>query len=322
MKTIQFAIALTALISLPLSAQTSLNLAGYTLGGTFTLPFAVPEASAITYNWDRDSFVIVDDEAFDVVEINRFGQQLGRIRISGHPNQPGVNTTDAEAITYLGNNRYMYGLERIRAGFIFETTFPDPVQTIDLAQSTRIDLFGTPDNVGNAGLEGLSYDPTAAVYYGVKEKTPLDVYRFTFDPVTLAVDLTRPFTAAQIAAFGVTDFADIQSLGTVPSFVNTGLADNLLILSQESARLLEVDGNGDLLSSISLQTFTGTKAIEGVTIDLAGNIYLVGEMGPGNSPQTLYVLNPVPEPGTIAFVCVAGLTLLLLRRRTRSQAKA
>ncbi len=210
MKILQLAVALTAFTSFPLAAQTSLDLGGYTLGGTFTLPFAVPEASAITYNWDRDSFVIVDDEAFDVVEINRSGQQLGRIRISGHPNQPGVNTTDAEAITYLGNNRYMYGLERIRAGFVFETTFPDPVQIIDLAQSTRIDLFGTPDNVGNAGLEGLSYDPTAAVYYGVKEKTPLDVYRFTFEPVTLGVDLTRPFTTAQIAAFGVTDFADIQ----------------------------------------------------------------------------------------------------------------
>lgn len=78
-------------------------------------------------------------------------------------------------------------------------------------------------------------------------------------------------------------------------------ANNLLIFSQESARLLEVDRTGSVLSMFD---FGGiSSSAEGVTIDANGTIYIVDE-GPN-----LYVLTPAPVPLPAAvWLMLSGLT--------------
>jgi uncharacterized protein YjiK len=97
----------------------------------------------------------------------------------------------------------------------------------------------------------------------------------------------------------------VQALSTVESLAGTPDADNLLIYSQESSRLLEVTRGGSIASSYSF--FGVSDTAEGVAIDDDGIIYIVDE-----TPM-LYVLSPIPEPTLAGLAALGG--LLALRRR-------
>jgi PEP-CTERM motif len=86
-----------------------------------------------------------------------------------------------------------------------------------------------------------------------------------------------------------------------------------------------VGRDGQVLSSLFLgltpfSSLASTADIghEGVTIDGAGNIYIVNEAGGGSlSVPQLWVYapsQPIPEPGTFALMAF-GLAGLVLRRR-------
>jgi hypothetical protein len=123
---------------------------------------------------------------------------------------------------------------------------------------------------------------------------------------------------------GVLDLADIQVLSTVSSLEGTPAGENLLILSQASSRLLEVDRSGAIVGSLDLAPYSLNA--EGVTIDPSGSIYVVGEsyqlLGPAGlttvETSALFVLTPVPEPAAYALMA-AGLALLGWRRRPRAR---
>ena len=70
----------------------------------------------------------------------------------------------------------------------------------------------------------------------------------------------------------------------------------MLIFSQESKRLVEVNGaagsSGTVLSFFDLP---GVLNAEGVTMDYDGNIYIVDENDAGPAPR-MFVFAPVPLP--------------------------
>jgi len=116
------------------------------------------------------------------------------------------------------------------------------------------------------------------------------------------------------ALFGVNSFSDVQTLSPVDALIGSPAASNLLILSLDSRRLLEINLQGQVLSSLDLTGVTA-QAIEGVTVDQFGTIYLVAEdSGTGNS--RLFTLSPVPEPQTYALMAL-GLALVGWRARRR-----
>lgn len=89
--------------------------------------------------------------------------------------------------------------------------------------------------------------------------------------------------------------------------IGTAAADNLLVLRLDSRRLVEIDRSGLGLSSLDLSGLS-SQAIEGVTIDEQGAIYLVAEDS-GTANSRLFALtSPVPEPASLAKM-LAGLAL-------------
>lgn len=276
------------------------NLANYGLSATVAYPDGTfpenDELSGITYNPDNGRLYAVEDEGFRIFEFNKSGAFLSSMQL--------LNAgTDPEGITYIGGGQFLVAEERIQD--IYRITYTAG----GVVSRPGLPTFSVGDTVGNVGVEGISYDPISGKVFGVKEKTPQAIYTIT------GLDLpsmTGGVVTSIAPALGLSDLSDVQILSTVPALVGTGDQNNLLVLSQESNKLLEVDQAGNILSQIDLGVLglnLGSTAIEGVTIDENGTIYLVSE-----DPK-MFILN-VPEPSTLALVGLGG-ALLALRRRAQ-----
>jgi hypothetical protein len=133
----------------------------------------------------------------------------------------------------------------------------------------------------------------------------------------------------------VLDIADVFALSNIAG-IQLSDQDHLLLLSQESGTVLEVDRSGHIYSSLTIPLLTtdplgstvptgltGTtlsvadQQHEGLTMDDDGFLYMVSENGGGSidNPQ-LWVYAPVPEPGAFALM-LAAIGLLAASRLRR-----
>jgi uncharacterized protein YjiK len=253
----------------PATAQVaSVDLATYSLRSTINLPASpLLETSALTYVWDTDRLVTIPDSTEGVFELSLSGAILSQMSMTGFE--------DVEGITYLGAGRFAIAEERQQRVYRF-TYVPGGTLARSMLQSAPL---GSP--IGNEGIEGVSFEPLTGFTFAVKEKNPTRVLRASIDYKAGTASFTDLFNPASL---GVLDLADVAVLSTVPSLVGTSDQDNLLLLSQASARLLEVSRTGVVLSQLSLTGIATTA--EGVTIDPRGVIYICDE-----TPR-LYVYAP------------------------------
>lgn len=315
MKLSQALVALACAACLPAIAADRIDLSTYTVTGNYVLD-ANPgggvsglEASAITYARDRNSLFFVGDEGTGVVEISLTGQTLSTMAFSGGSNLgwPTTSTNrDAEGLTYLGNGQLVVAEERLQDAFLFTYVAGG---SVNLANAPSVSIG---DNAGNNGTEGISFDPRDGSFVSVKQQAPLGILAGGLNFQTGVSTMASLFDPALL---NLSSFSDVQTLSPIDRLIGTSAADNLLVLSLTSNRLLEVTRTGTVLSSLDLSGIT-PQAIEGVTVDHLGNIYLAAEdSGTGNS--RLFVLtSPVPEPQTYGML-LAGLALMgaMARRR-------
>jgi uncharacterized protein YjiK len=318
---------LTALaLALPLSALaqvTAIDIASYTLVGRYNLPeptrtvappnnLLAQEASAVTYNWDTNTLFVVGDGSTAITQVSLSGQLIDTMTLAQNAGQPqGTQFYDLEGITYIGNGQFVFAEERYRQ----LNRFTYAAGTTLGAAGVQTVKLGT--TVGNVGIEGLSYDPLTGGYIVVKEKDPIGIFQTTVNwaagtasngsaGTVNAVNLFNP------ALLGVLDIADVFALSNLPSLQGTAFEQQLLVLSEESGRLVQVDRSGNIVATLNL----GIAAQhEGVTMDRNGVLYVVNELGGGDidHPQ-LWVYAPVPEPAPAALL-LAGLAVLAWRRR-------
>lgn len=286
------AIALVSASLAPVAAQAqALDLSRYTLTSSFALPGTASESSAITWNWDSNTLFVVGDEGDFITEVARDGTVIGSMSLSGFD--------DTEGLTYIGNGEFVIAEERLQD--VYKLSY----QSGGNASRSSLQSVSLGGTVGNEGIEGISFDRASGQFVTVKEKNPQGVQVGGINFANGTHTMSNLFTPN----LGVADLSDVQVLS---GFTGASFADNLLIYSQESQRLLEVTRSGQVLSSFAFTTISGIA--EGVTIAADGTIFITDE-----SPFVYILTAPVPEPETYAML-LAGLAAVagVARRRRRN----
>ncbi|WPC04953.1 SdiA-regulated domain-containing protein [Pseudomonas benzenivorans] len=246
--------------------QASIWLPGYraVLQGKPLAGLEDDETSGLTYHPGSDTLFTVTGKNPQLVELSLDGEVLRRIRLTGF--------ADPEGVELVADGRLAIIDERQRKLTAFDLA--DDALSIDAADYPAVDL-GFAD-AGNKGFEGIAWDSRRQRVLLGKERSPLGLFSLPFPGEDGAVGALQPVPAPNLFV------RDISSL----SFdARTG---HSLLLSDESQLLLELDGEGEPVSFISLGSGRnglgrGIEQAEGVAMDAAGAIYIVGE------PNLLYV---------------------------------
>ena len=259
------------------------------------------EVSGITYNWDTDTLFVIGDGSTSVVQITKTGQLIDSMTLAPGSSPQGTEFYDTEGITYVGGGQFILVEERDRQVVLF-TYMPGGTLTRALAKTIDLGTFAP-----NTGIEGLSYDPLTGGIIAVKEIAPQGIFQTDLDFIAGTASNGSPTTENSIDLFdpaliGLLDFADVFALSNLATLSGPE-AGNLLVLSQESGRIVNVDRSGNIASALTILPAPGqTIAIpdqqhEGLTMDANGILYVVSENGGGDIDHPeMWVYAPTDAP--------------------------
>ena len=255
----------------PAEQQASIWLPGYrtVLQGKPVQGLDDDELSGLTYSAASNTLFSVTGKNPQLVELTLDGQVIRRIHLHGFSNPEGVEM--------LADGRLAVIDERKRTLTTFK--LDALTRSLEFADLASFDLGFA--KAGNKGFEGIAWDSRNERVLLGKERGPLGLFSLPFPGEDGAAGALQPLPTGHLF------LRDISSLSYD---ARTGHA---LVLSDESRLLLEVDAEGEPVSFISLSggfngLHRGIKQAEGVTMDAAGNIYIVGE------PNLFYVLSKLP----------------------------
>ena len=292
---------------------TNIDLSKYALVARYDLPEPTrtnaptnsklaQEASAVTYNVDTDTLFVVGDGGTSIVQVSKTGQLINSMTFEPLSRNAGSEITngfyDPEGIAYIGNGQFVMTEERDRNAVLFTYT---PNTTLTRAEAKIVKLGTT---IGNIGLEGVTYDKPNGSFIFVKEETPQGIFQTTlnFNAGTASNGSSTTVNSTNLfdpALAGVLDFADVYALSNLAALSGQGDASHLLILSQASGKIVEVDRSGAIYSSLDIVSNPNValpladQQHEGLTVDKDGILYVVSEQGGGDvdHPQ-LWVYAP------------------------------
>jgi uncharacterized protein YjiK len=280
------------------SNSQTINLANYVRVGRYDLPEPIrtahpvnnllcQEASGVTYNWDTDTLFIVGDGSTAIVQVSKTGVLINTMTLAQGTSPQGTEFYDTEGITYIGNNQFVLTEERDRQLVKF-TYVAGNTLTRANTQTVKIGTFAP-----NTGTEGLSYDPLTGGYIVLKEITPIGIFQTGVDFAAGTATNGSPTTENSINLFdpallNVTDVADVFALSNIPALATNPLYPNLLVLSQESAKIVNVNRSGIISSTLNISSDLGNpldlpnQQHEGLTMDRDYKLYVVSENGGGD----------------------------------------
>lgn len=326
------------------SGVLSVNLANYVRVGRYDLPeptrTALPagtpshnllcqEASAVTYNWDTDTLFIGCDGGKSITQVSKTGQLIDTMTLALGSSPQGTDFYDIEGITYIGNGQFVMSEERdrqlVRFTYVAGTTL-----TRANAKTVKIGTF-----VDNTGTEGLSWDPQTGGFICLKEISPMGIFQTNVDFDAGTATNGSPTTVNSVNLFdpaltGMTDFADVFAFSNIPSMNGQPQSGSMLLLSQEDARVINIDRAGNIASTLNITSdpgnplTAGAQQHEGITMDRSGVIYIVNENGGGNidHPQLwVYAPTTLPNQAPTAVIVDNAVTSLQENSSTASPVK-
>ncbi|MGE4405561.1 SdiA-regulated domain-containing protein [Pseudomonas sp.] len=220
--------------------------------------------SGLTYDEQRDQLWAVVNNPEELLALDRDGGFIARYPLQGFE--------DVEGVTYLGDDLLVLTEERNQTLVIVRV--PQTVGALDRDDYPSVTL--NLHEAENAGFEGIGYDRKGDRLFVVKEHSPRKLYEIQ----GLKRSLAGPMSLNIIDREAWIEDKDMASdLASVHFDERTG---HLVLLSDEAKMLLELDGQGQLVSFRSLWSgFAGLERsvpqAEGVTFDASGNLYLVSE---------------------------------------------
>lgn len=224
--------------------------------------------SGLTWNGETGTLFAVINSPAQIVELSTSGVLLRTITLIGFD--------DPEAVEYIGDNNFIVADERTQK--IVQVFIDAGTREINTLGLQRLTLGMGP--AGNRGLEGLAWDFSNKKLYAAKESNPVHIYEVTGFPQ--APDTTLDIeVASNRKRDGRLFVSDVSSLDF------NRRHQHLLVLSDESKLILEIDKEGRPVSSLSLALGAGlTKPVpqaEGIAMDDDDILYLVSE------PNLFYV---------------------------------
>lgn len=215
------------------------------------------EASDLTYNpQTKTLFAVMGKNPF-LVELTLQGDVLRQIPLSGWSNPEGVAYMENGLLAITDERKHTLSIVQVDAD-TRELSF-DGYPHYDLGASEN----------QNKGFEAIVWDPSNHQLILGEERPPA-LFTWKSDGSQLLKG------DKQIHASDELDLRNLSALAVDP---RTG---HMLVLSADSHLLLELDESGAQVSFITLLGgFNGLKdtipRAEGVTVDEAGNIYMVSE---------------------------------------------
>jgi uncharacterized protein YjiK len=220
--------------------------------------------SGLSYDADHDQLIAVVNRPATLYTLHTDGTVIGVY--------PLKNVSDTEGVAYLGDGDVAV-VEEGR-GRIWTFKLPDQAQDIDVSQGRSLQL--TLGAKVNSGFEGLGYDRAKDQLYVVQEHSPRALYR---------VGGLKPRQRGKLSLTveNLSGWLDSSKFATDLSSVEFDpTSGHLLLLSDESQNVMELDGDGRPLSMLSLSGHLSrhespVPQAEGVAIDPHGNLYVVSE---------------------------------------------
>jgi uncharacterized protein YjiK len=259
------------------------------------------EASSVTYDWDTGSLFVVGDGGTSVVQVDKTGALIDSMTLAQGSSPQGTEFYDTEGIAYVGGGKLVLTEERDRQVNLL-TYVPDT--TLSRSDVKTVKLGTTIDNIG---IEGITNDPQTGGFIAVKETQPEGVFQTGIDFAAGSATNGSPTTESSTNLFdpalaGLSDFSDVFALANLSTLTGPDTS-HLLILSQESGKIVNIDRSGQVSSSLTIvgdadnPLSVPEQTHEGVTMDDAGNLYVVSEDGGGDiaHPQ-LWVYSPSSQP--------------------------
>jgi uncharacterized protein YjiK len=214
------------------------------------------EASDLAYDSQTKTLFSVMGKNPFLVELNLQGDVLRKMPLVGWSNPEGVTVLGSGLLAIVDEREHLITVVKVDAN----------TRELNIADFTKYDLGPSKDQ--NKAFEGVTWDSQNQQLLLGEERPPA-LFSWKGDGRVLTGDKLKLASHA----------LDMRNLSALAIDPRTG---HMLVLSADSHLLMELDKKGEQVSFIALlRGFNGLKntipRAEGVTMDEAGNLYMVSE---------------------------------------------
>lgn len=226
--------------------------------------------SGLAFNTDTNQLIAVINRPATLLTMDLEGRVLHRHRLR--------HASDVEGVAYLGNNHIAL-VEEGRNRVVIAQLPKTGNGELDLqkAASFSLDLATSKENTHvNAGFEGLGYDQVHDQLYVAKEHSPRALYR-----ISGLGDYAKSGRLV-MRVENLDAWLKDGNIGTDLSSVEFNAVNgHLLLLSDESQRIIELDQTGAVVNRMELRGMPGSNEgvpqAEGLAVGPRDTLYMVSE---------------------------------------------